>query len=144
MLKFLLISLLTIQFSFSQYTGMQPYLEYFGPNQTISKSGANWKVINDDEDDMVFAVVNIYDKVVAHAYIKSGESFIFKDLPIGSYSYKFECNGSFFEKKKLIKFTGCDPEVYICDGNPEWEVNVWVETTAGYVSGKISKKDFLN
>ena len=144
MIRFLLISLLTIQFSFSQYTGYKPYLEQFGPNQIIYESGANWKIFNEDEDDMIFAVVNISDRVVAHAYISAGESFMFKDLPVGSYSYKFESDGSYFEKTKLIKFTGCDPNVYICNGDPEWEIQVWVETTSGYASGEISKKAFFN
>ena len=140
----LLIFLLANFISYGQYTGATPYTSQFGPNQSVYKSGANWKIINVDEDDMVFAVVDKYGRVVAHSYIKAGDSYMFRDLPVGSYSYKFTSAGSYFEKKVLILLDGCDPEVYICKGEPQWEHQIWVETTTGYGSGKISKKDFFN
>ena len=129
--------------SYGQYTGSTPYISEFGPNQSVYKSGANWKVINADENDIVFAVVN-NNRVIAHAYINSGDSFMFKDLPVGFYSYKFENDGNYFEDIELFEFTGCDPEIYICDGGWERSIEVWVERSTGYVSGKISKKDFFN
>ena len=144
MIRLILFSLLIVQFTYTQYTGFKPYSEQFGPNQSVYNSGANFKVTNTDEYDMVIAIVNLNDKVIAHSYIKASETFIFKDLPIGTYYYKFENNGSFFEDKELIRLEGCDPKVYICEGDPEIAMNLWVESTTGYTSGKISKKDFFN
>ena len=146
MKKILLVFFLFAHFfSYGQYTGAKPYISQFGPNQSEYKSGANFRVTNTDEHDMIFAIVNLSDKVIAHAYIKASETYMFKDLPIGTYYYKFENNGSFFEDKELMRFEGCDPEVYICEGGPEKALDVWVISTTGYSSsGKISKKDFFN
>ena len=99
MLRLILFSLLTIQFSYNQNTGDKPYMEQFGPNKSVYNSGANFEVTNTDQYDIVIAIVNLEDKVIAHAYIKASEKYMFKDLPIGSYYYKFENNGSFFKIK---------------------------------------------
>lgn len=139
----LIIFLLANFISYGQYTGATPYTSQFGANESVYKSGANWRIINVDDDDMVFAVVNKYGRVVAHAYIEAGDSFMFTDLPIGSYSYKFSSDDGYFEKKTSILLDGCDPDVYICEGEAQWEHQVWVETTGGYSSGRISKKNFL-
>ena len=144
MLRLILFSLLTIQFSYNQNTGDKPYMEQFGPNKSVYNSGANFEVTNTDQYDIVIAIVNLEDIVIAHAYIKASEKYMFKDLPIGSYYYKFENNGSFFEDKELIKLEGCDSKVYICNGDPEMGMSLWVERTTGYASGEISKKDFFN
>jgi hypothetical protein len=130
--------------SSAQYTGAKPYISQFGPNQSVYNSGANFEVTNTDEYDMVIAIVNLKDKVIAHAYIKASETFLFKNLPVDTYYYKFENNGSFYEDKELMRFEGCDPKVYICEGGPEKAMNLWVERTTGYVSSKISKKSFFN
>ena len=129
----------------AQVTGSTPYRLQFGINQVVSGSGANWKITNTDDYDIVIAIVDLYDEVVAHAYIKKNESYMFKDLPIGSYSYKFKSGIKFFEQKELTKFDGCDPEVYVCDGRPQWTMNVWVERSSNSigVSGKISEDEFF-
>ena len=129
----------------AQVTGSTPYRLQFGINQVVSGSGANWKITNTDDYDIVIAIVDLYDEVVAHAYIKKNESYMFKDLPIGSYSYKFKSGSKFFEDKKFTKFDGCDPEVYVCDGRPQWTMNVWVERSSNSIgeSGKISEDDFF-
>ena len=129
----------------AQVTGSTPYRLQFGINQVVSGSGANWKITNTDDYDIVIAIVDLYDEVVAHAYIKKNESYMFKDLPIGSYSYKFKSGIKFFEQKELTKFDGCDPEVYVCDEGPQWTMNVWVERSSNSIgeSGKISEDDFF-
>ena len=143
-LYFLLLLLATFV-SNAQVTGSTPYMTKFGINQVDKDSGANWKITNTDIYDMIIAIVDVYDEVVAHAYIKKNESYMFKDLPIGSYSYKFKSGSKFFENKKLTKFDGCDPEVYVCDGGPQWTMNVWVERSSNSigVSGKISEDEFF-
>jgi len=142
---FLIFILVTLFESNAQVTGATPYISQFGSNQVDSGSGANWKVINLDANNIVIAIVDVYGDVVAHAFIKKKESYMFKDLPIGSYSYKFSSAGSFFESKKLVNFQGCNPKIYICEGGPEWEVQVWVKrsTNSSGKSGKISKKAFF-
>lgn len=130
----------------AQETGSAPYVSQFGINQVQINSGANWKVTNKDENNIIFVVVNIGDRVVAHSFIKKRESYMFKDLPIGSYYYKFSAAENYFENKKLIKFEGCDPGIYICNGGAEWDLEVWVERTNSNLAqtGKISKKSFFN
>ena len=61
------------------------------------------------------------------------------------YSYKFKSGSKFFEDKGLTKFDGCDPEVYVCEGGPQWTMNVWVERSSNSigVSGKISEDEFF-
>ena len=73
MLRLILFSLLTIQFSYNQNTGDKPYMEQFGPNKSVYNSGANFEVTNTDQYDIVIAIVNLEDKVIAHAYIKASE-----------------------------------------------------------------------
>ena len=129
----------------AQMTGSTPYIAQFGINQVENNSGANWRIINTDEYDMVIAIVDDSDEVVAHAFIKSKEYFMFKNLPIGNYSYKFSAAGDYFESKRITKFTGCDPAVYVCEGYPEWTMEVWVERSSLVgKTGEISKDEFFN
>ena len=129
----------------AQMTGSTPYIAQFGINQVENNSGANWRITNTDEYDMVIAIVDDSDEVVAHAFIKSKEYFMFKNLPIGNYSYKFSAAGDYFESKRITKFTGCDPAVYVCEGDPEWTMEVWVERSSLVgKTGEISKDEFFN
>ena len=143
---YFLILLLVTAVSNSQVTGSTPYKSQFGNNQVDKDSGANWKITNTDIYDMIIAIVDVYDEVVAHAYIKKNESYMFKDLPIGSYSYKFKSGNKFFENKRLTKFDGCDPEIYVCDGSPQWTLDVWVERNSNSPgqSGVISEDEFFS
>ena len=53
MKKILFVFFLFAHFlSYGQYTGATPYASEFGPNQSVYKSGANWKVFNVDENDI--------------------------------------------------------------------------------------------
>ena len=142
---FLILLSISVFNSTGQMTGSTPYIAQFGINQVENDSGANWQITNADENDMVIAIVDDSDEVVAHAFIKSKEYYMFKNLPIGNYSYKFSAAGDYFESKRITKFTGCDPAVYICEGDSEWTMEVWVERSSLVgKTGEISKDEFFN
>ena len=48
----LIIFLLANFISYGQYTGATPYTSQFGANESVYKSGANWRIINVDDDDI--------------------------------------------------------------------------------------------
>lgn len=143
----LVLALVVTSITSAQSTGDTPYIYHFGINQTEEGSNANVKVTNKDENDMVIALVGRYtDDVYAHAFIKSGESYTFYNLPTGPYSYKFSNAGLYFENRETIKLRGCDSDKYDCPPY-EWTWDVWVESSrklSNGDSGKISKEEFFD
>ena len=136
----------------AQNTGDTPYIYHFGINQTEENSGAHVKVTNRDQNDMVIALVGRYtDDVYAHAFIKSGDTYTFYNLPTGPYSYKFSNAGSYFENRETIKLQGCNSDRYptmcsLSERPYEWSWEVWVERSqrTDGPSGRISKEQFFD
>ena len=141
----------TLFFHFStlaQTTGKSPYVAQFGINQQELGNNARWQVTNKDTNDLVFAGVDYYtNEVVFHIYIEAGDTYIFNDIPAGTYIYKFSSAGDYFKGDTKFTFDGCDATKYKCNKEEypyEWKVDVWVERSkVTGPTGKITKDEFF-
>ena len=145
-----MIALMVTSIVSAQQTGDAPYVYQFGVNQVEKGSYANFKVTNSDANHMIMVLVGRYSReVVAHAFIASGESFMFKDLPTGPYSYRAEIDNVFYEDLSTTRLEGCNPKKYQCNDDYERSLEIWVVDDqrtgeANPNSKQITREEFFN
>ena len=94
MKKLLLLVLMIPILGMSQnyYTGQRVYSSKF-PSETKDYTQDTYLKIDNTCsgcNDIIVAIENIYQgKVIQHAYINSGDSYSFNDIPVGSYVCKY-------------------------------------------------------
>jgi len=113
-LKSLIVVLIFLSTSncIAQYTGQRIFKSKFQTETKDYNQDTYVKIDNTCSgcDDIIVAVESIsLDKVVQHAYIKGGDAYEFKYIPVGTYVCKYMWTDSFgrkhYEKdEKTMKF----------------------------------------
>ncbi|MBP6870897.1 MAG: hypothetical protein KBC43_02720 [Bacteroidales bacterium] len=84
--------------------GATPYSYCFGVNPKCHASGCSEVTVKTPKDSDVMVTIKTGDKVVRHAYIRSGNSYTF-EMPNGTYQVFFYY-GTGWNPGKVMKSTG--------------------------------------
>lgn len=88
-------------------TGTLPYAYCFGSNKSCSEWGCSEIKVRASNNSDVLVTIKKGEKVVRHAYLKTGASFTF-ELPNGTYQ-PFFYYGKGWNPEKVLKETDCGP-----------------------------------
>lgn len=83
----------------SLQTGSTPYSSYYGGNSSCNDYGCSQIKVKTSNSDVLVTIKN-NDKVIRHAYIRSGSSFSFS-LPNGTYQPFFYYGKGWFPEKEM-------------------------------------------